>query len=84
MSERLYTAREIAEVIGVAPGTILDWHEAGKIPSYRFGRAVRFDLAEVLASGRPDAGRNVLANHPRPVGSRLRSASEPKEERSDA
>jgi excisionase family DNA binding protein len=84
VTERLYTARQIAEVLGVAPGTILDWWEQGRIPGFKFGRAVRFDLAEVLEAGRPDAGRNVLANHLRPVGSRLGVASEPKEERSDA
>jgi excisionase family DNA binding protein len=81
MSERLLTARELGQYLGVAPGTILDWWEQGRIPGFKFARAVRFDLDEVLETGRPDAGRNVLANHPRPAGRRLRSASGPKEER---
>jgi excisionase family DNA binding protein len=79
---RLLTARELGEVLGLAPGTILDHWEAGKLPGYKFGRAVRFDLDEVLEAGRPDAGRHLLGNHPRPAGSTLRgTAREPKEAR---
>jgi excisionase family DNA binding protein len=77
----LLTARELADYLGLKPGTILDKFERGEFPGYKFGRAVRFDLDEVLATGRPDAGRNVLANHLRPVESRLGVASEPEEER---
>jgi len=59
MNERLLlTARELADAIGVSPSTILDWWQAGKIPGFRFGRAVRFDLDEILQLGRqgPAAG----------------------------
>jgi excisionase family DNA binding protein len=52
VSQHLFTARELGAYLGVSPGTILDWWEAGKIPGFKFGRAVRFDLDEVLATGR--------------------------------
>jgi excisionase family DNA binding protein len=63
MSERrLLTARELGEAIGLKPGTILDRWERGELPGYKFGRAVRFDLDEVLAVGRrPDAGGEAPA-----------------------
>jgi excisionase family DNA binding protein len=49
---RLLTARELGEALGLQPGTILDRWERGELPGYKFGRAVRFDLDEVLAAGR--------------------------------
>lgn len=52
MNGRLLTARELADVLGVKPATILDQWERGELPGYKFGRAVRFDLDEVLAAGR--------------------------------
>ncbi len=45
--ERLLTANELAGVLNVSPATVLDWHQAGTIPSFRLGRAVRFRLSEV-------------------------------------
>ncbi len=47
--ERLLTARELADVLGMAPATVLDWHEAGRIPSFKIGTAVRFRASEVEA-----------------------------------
>jgi excisionase family DNA binding protein len=63
VSERLLTARELAEVIGIKPATVLDKWQRGELPGYRFGRAVRFSLDEVLALGRrgPGAGGGVSA-----------------------
>jgi excisionase family DNA binding protein len=62
MSGRLLTARELAEKLGMKPATILDRFERGELPGYKFGRAVRFDLDEVLAVGRrPGAGGEVPA-----------------------
>jgi excisionase family DNA binding protein len=52
MSERLLTASELAEQVGLKPGTVLDKWERGEWPGYKFGRAVRFDLEEILALGR--------------------------------
>jgi excisionase family DNA binding protein len=62
MSERLLTARELAAAIGLKPATVLDKWERGELPGYKFGRAVRFDLTEVLAAGRrPGAGGEAPA-----------------------
>lgn len=54
MTDRLLTARELGEVIGLAPATVLDKWQRGELPGYRFGRAVRFNVEEVLAAGRPE------------------------------
>jgi excisionase family DNA binding protein len=54
MAERLVTARELAAYLGLAPATVLDKWESGELPGFKFGRAVRFDLEEVLATGRQD------------------------------
>jgi len=61
VSERLLTARELAGYLGLKPGTVLDKWERGELPGYKFGRAVRFDLEEVLATGRPGAGGEAPA-----------------------
>ena len=47
--ERLLTARQLAELLGFAPGTIVDWAEAGKLPCYRIGGRLRFRADEVEA-----------------------------------
>ena len=49
MTERLITAAEVGEYLGVATGTILDWWESGRLPGFKLGRAVRFRLSEVDA-----------------------------------
>jgi excisionase family DNA binding protein len=46
------TASELAEHVGLKPGTVLDKWERGEFPGYKFGRAVRFDLDEILELGR--------------------------------
>jgi excisionase family DNA binding protein len=58
VTERLVTARELAELLSLAPGTVLDQWEAGKLPGYKIGRAVRFDPDEIHAMTRrsPAAG----------------------------
>jgi excisionase family DNA binding protein len=56
VTTRLLTARELAEIIGLRPGTVLDKWERGELPGFKFGRAVRFDLDEVLAAGRRPGG----------------------------
>jgi excisionase family DNA binding protein len=55
MNERLHTAREVAEYLGLSAATVLDKWERGELPGFKFGRAVRFDLEEVLATGRREA-----------------------------
>lgn len=55
MSERLLTARELAELLGVTAGTVVDWAEANppKIPGFKLGGAkggrLRFRASEVEA-----------------------------------
>jgi excisionase family DNA binding protein len=65
--ERLLTARELAGYLGLKPGTVLDKWERGELPGFKFGRAVRFDLEEILATGRPDGGGETPVTPPRPV-----------------
>lgn len=69
MSDRLLTARELGEAIGLKPGTVLDKWQRGKFPGYRFGRAVRFSLDEILALGRigPDGRGETPVTPPRPT-----------------
>lgn len=65
VSERLVTAAELAEFLALAPATVLDWFEAGRLPGFKLGRVVRFRESEVLAwleecrTG-PGAGGEVL------------------------
>src|SRR2546423_2372071 len=61
VSGRLLTARELADYLGLKPATVLDKWERGELPGFKFGRAVRFDLDEVLATGRPGAGGEAPA-----------------------
>ncbi len=44
---RLLRAREVAELVGFRPGTILDWFESGKLPGYRISGRVRFAEADL-------------------------------------
>ena len=54
MTERLLTARELAEILGLSPATILDRFERGELPGFRlFGRKggpVRFRESEIEAA----------------------------------
>jgi excisionase family DNA binding protein len=51
VSERLLTARELGELLGLTAGTVLDRFERGDLPGYRlFGRKggpVRFRVDEI-------------------------------------
>ena len=49
MSEPLLTARQVADLLGFAPGTIVDWYEAGKLPGFKIGGRLRFRTSEVEA-----------------------------------
>jgi excisionase family DNA binding protein len=49
MSEPLVTARQLADQLGFSAGTIVDWAEAGKIPSFKIGGRLRFRPSEVDA-----------------------------------
>jgi excisionase family DNA binding protein len=47
VTEPLLTARQVAELLGFAPATILDWFEAGKLPGFRIGGRLRFRWSEI-------------------------------------
>jgi excisionase family DNA binding protein len=61
VSERLVTARELGELLGLAPGTILDKWERNELPGYKIGRAVRFDPDEILKLTRREGGPALAA-----------------------
>lgn len=47
----LLTAAELADRLRVKPGTILGWHQSGRIPGRRLSHKVlRFSLADVLSA----------------------------------
>jgi excisionase family DNA binding protein len=48
VSERLLTAAELAEHLGLSTATVLDWFEAGRLPGFKLGRVVRLRESEVL------------------------------------
>jgi excisionase family DNA binding protein len=53
VTDRLLTARELAELLGVTAGTVVDWAEAGRLPGFRLGGSkggrLRFRASEVVA-----------------------------------
>jgi len=54
VTERLLTARELADLLGLSTGTILDRFECGDLPGFRLfggrvGAPVRFRWSEVEA-----------------------------------
>jgi len=61
--ERLLNARELAELLGFQPGTIVDWSERGELPGFRLGGRLRFresEVADWLESRRLDATPSSL------------------------
>ncbi len=48
MTERLLTASEVAELLGFAAGTVVDWAERGEVPAFKIGGRLRFRESEVL------------------------------------
>lgn len=58
MTDRLLRAREVAELLGLAPATVLDWFESGRLPGFKLSsRAVRFresELVDWLETRRPN------------------------------
>jgi excisionase family DNA binding protein len=46
--ERLLSAREVADLLGLSTATVLDWFESDRIPGFKLGgRAVRFRQSEI-------------------------------------
>jgi excisionase family DNA binding protein len=81
--DRLLTAAEIADLLGLSPATILDRFERGDLPGFRlFGRKggpVRFresEIAALVESWRVGGGVTPATPSPPAAGS-LHSASNP-------
>ena len=71
MTERLLTARELGELLGFSPSTVVDWAEAGKLPAFKLGGRLRFRESEVLAwleTKRAGAGGDAPTTPQRPPG----------------
>lgn len=53
MTERLLRARDVAEILDVEVGTVLDYFERGELPGFRLGgrigRPLRFRQSEIEA-----------------------------------
>lgn len=41
------TVDELAQALNVSPRTIIKWRQTGRIPAYKIGKAIRFNLDEV-------------------------------------
>lgn len=48
--DRPITTKELCAHLGVTEPTIIRWKKKGKIPYFRIGSAIRFNLKEVLKS----------------------------------
>jgi excisionase family DNA binding protein len=54
----LMTAVEVAGVLGVRTNTVYVWTGSGILPSYRVGRLLRFDRAEISSWLQDRRGRS--------------------------
>jgi len=45
--DKLVTVVEAANILGLNPQTIYRHYQEGKLPAYRFGKALRFDMKEL-------------------------------------
>lgn len=86
MSPRLLTARQVGDVLGVNPETVLRWYRRGDLPAIRLpGGPVRFveDELDAWLAERATAARGSVS-HPagrRPLGSvPLVSSATPEDE----
>ena len=48
MADKLYRARELAQLLDLNPQTVYRLAEKGIIPSYRIGGSVRFELPDTI------------------------------------
>lgn len=67
MNERLATAREVADLLGVSPETVLRWTRRGELPAIRLpGGAVRYrpDELDSWLEQRATPGREELSRTP--------------------
>jgi excisionase family DNA binding protein len=62
---RLIDARRLADELGMPVRTVYGLAARGELPHHRIGRAVRFDLSEVLRSTRCDDPGRPRSHAPR-------------------
>lgn len=67
MSERLLSAREVAELLGFASSTIIDWAERDELPSFKIGGRLRFRESEVVEWVEGQRRGPALASRPETV-----------------
>jgi excisionase family DNA binding protein len=67
VSDRLLTAREVAELLGFAAGTIVDWAEQGRLPHFKLGSALRFRESEIVEWIEAQRRGPSLASRPKAV-----------------
>ena len=48
--EKLYSAKELADIVGLSKITLYRLAKEGKIKSYRIGTSIRFDLEDFVVS----------------------------------
>lgn len=49
MTDRLLTAREVAERFGLTVETVLRWTRRGELPAFKLGAAIRYREADLEA-----------------------------------
>jgi excisionase family DNA binding protein len=47
VTDKLFSARELGDLLGFSAATIVDWAEAGKVPAFKLGGRLRFRMDEV-------------------------------------
>jgi excisionase family DNA binding protein len=62
MARALIGTADTAAALKVSEEVVRRWHSAGRIPGYRCGRLLRFDLDEVLDALRSNESSNARAN----------------------
>lgn len=48
-TDKLVTARDVADQLGVRVATVYAWADVGTLPSYRVGRLLRFSKTDIDA-----------------------------------
>lgn len=59
--KRFYTLEEIAEYLNESPFTIYYWCQIGKIPHYKRGKRLMFDLEEIIKWDKENNYRGVAS-----------------------
>jgi predicted DNA-binding transcriptional regulator AlpA len=67
MERRFLTTAESADILGMSERTLEGWRVRGGGPAYRrFGRSVRYTMADLLAWAQENTRRSTPTREPRP------------------